>query len=76
MDTMQRLKALLQQVFEGELDENLATPTARLREDLGMDSIGMLYMAMAIEEEFGVRLTSDDLQTLTTVENVIDLLER
>ncbi len=76
MDTMQRLKALLNQVFEGELDESLATPSARLREDLGMDSIGMLYMAMAIEEEFGVRLTSDDLQSLVTVENVIALLQR
>lgn len=76
MDTMQRLKALLEQVFEGELDVESAVPSARLREDLGMNSIGMLYMAMAIEEEFDVTFTSDDLQSLVTVADVIDALEQ
>ncbi len=75
MDTMQRLKTLLEQVFEGEIDPADATPEARLREDLGMNSIGMLYMAMAIEEEFGVTLTSDDLMKLHTVADVIDRVE-
>lgn len=75
MDTMQRLKTLLEQVFEGEIDPADATPESRLREDLGMNSIGMLYMAIAIEEEFGVTLTSDDLMKLHTVADVIDRVE-
>ncbi len=31
-----------------------ATPESRLIADLGMDSIGMLMLSMALEEEFGV----------------------
>ena len=31
-----------------------ATPSSRLLADLGMDSIGMLMLSFALEEEFGV----------------------
>lgn len=35
-----------------------AAPTARLAEDLGLDSVGRLYLVMVLEESFG--LPGDD----------------
>ncbi|MBR6246738.1 MAG: acyl carrier protein [Bacteroidales bacterium] len=51
-----------------------ATPDSRLLADLGMDSIGMLMLSMAMEEEFGV--TFDAPVTFVTVKDVLDFLDK
>jgi acyl carrier protein len=51
-----------------------ATPDSRLLADLGMDSIGMLMLTMAMEEEFGV--TFDAPVTFVTVKDVLDFLDK
>ena len=51
-----------------------ATPQSRLLADLGMDSIGMLMLSMALEEEFGVSFKSPG--NLVTVQDVLDFLEK
>ena len=50
-----------------------ATRESRLREDLGMDSIAMMMLAMSIEEEFG--LTFDPTVSFNTVDDVVKYLE-
>ena len=50
-----------------------ATRESRLREDLGMDSIAMMMLAMSIEEEFG--LTFDPNVKFDTVDDVVKYLE-
>ncbi len=75
MSTTDRLKALIDRVFEGELDTSALTPASRLREDLGMSSIGMLYMAMSLEEEFNISLNNDDFGRLLTLGDVIARVE-
>ncbi|MBQ3230995.1 MAG: acyl carrier protein, partial [Clostridia bacterium] len=57
MDNLERLKKLFTEVFGEDIDANAITPNDRLAEDLQMNSIGYLYMALAIENEFGIRLT-------------------
>lgn len=51
-----------------------ATPDSRLLADLGMDSIGMLMLSMAMEEEFGVSF--DAPVTFVTVKDVLDFLDK
>lgn len=75
MTTYERLIKVFDAVFEGEIDTADITTTAALREDVGMNSIGMLYMAMALEEEFGVKFTNDDFVGLVTVADVIACVE-
>lgn len=75
MNTKERLVKLLDSVFEGEIDtENLNDDTKI--SDLGVNSIGFLYLAVAIEEEFGKKFTNDDFLTLNTVRDVIDFIEK
>ena len=71
-ENLKRLASLFESVFENEVDVSSLSAESRLIEDLGMNSIGLLYMAMAVEEEFGVRFTNDDFSTLKTVGDVID----
>lgn len=68
---IKELAELFASVFEDELDVSALVPEARLAEDLGMTSINLLYMAIVIEERFGVRFTNDDFSGLRTVADVV-----
>lgn len=52
----------------------LATPQSRLQADLGMDSIGMLMLSMAMEDEFGVSFKEP--VRFVTVQDVLDFLDK
>lgn len=75
-NTVDRLIELFNKVFDGELAVADLTPESRLIEDLGMNSIALLYMAIAVEEEFGVKFTNEDFTTLRTVADVIAKVEK
>jgi len=75
MTTLEKLNEVIDRVFEGEVDLSKVTPEADLRKDLNMNSIGMLYMAMEIESEFGVSFDNSDFAGLQTVADVIKKIE-
>lgn len=63
------------------IKENLPNKTleginenSRLKEDLGMDSVGMMMLSMSIEDEFGVEFNEP--VAFSTVKDVIDYLEK
>lgn len=76
MNTFERLVKVFNVVFEGEVDTSAITPDSTLKEDVGINSIGMLYMAMALEEEFGIKFTNEDFTEIKTVGNVIECIEK
>ena len=51
-----------------------ATPSSRIKADLGMDSIGMLMLSIALEEEFGVSFNEP--VHFVTVQDVLDFLDK
>lgn len=73
--TMDRLIKLFDEVFQGEVALKGITADSRLIDDIGMNSIGLLYMAMAVEEEFGISFKNQDLENIRTVGDVIDKIE-
>jgi len=74
MTIFDRLLKLIDNVFEGDIEtEGIDGDT--LLADMGMNSIGYIYMAVAIEEEFGVKLTNENFANLKTVGDVVDLIE-
>ena len=74
MATLEQLAELLDKVFEGDIDASGIAETSLLREDVGLNSIAMLYMAVAIEERFNVRLKNEDLPGLRTVGDVLRVI--
>lgn len=75
MNTFDRLLKVFNTVFEDEVDASAIHADTALQKDLGISSIGMLYMAMALEEEFSIKFTNEDLMHLSTVSDVITCIE-
>ena len=75
MQTFQRLVNVFNTVFEDEMDANAVRLDADLREDMGINSIGMLYLAMAVEEEFGIKFSNEDFTGIRPVEDVVRCIE-
>jgi len=75
MSTLERLKKLLSDVYDGEMDTSGITEDSELVKDIGMKSIAMLYMAMAIEGEFDVNLTNEDLPKMRTVGDIVKMID-
>lgn len=75
METLERLIKIFRVVFEDDIDTSAITPESSLREDIGMNSIGLLYMAMAVEEEFGIKFSNQDFAAIFTVADVVACIE-
>ena len=57
------------------IDINTITEEASFKEDLGVDPLDLFELVMALEEEFGVEIPTEDLETLTTVGAVAKYVE-
>ncbi len=75
MITVEELKEVLTVLFEGEIDLSNITEETSLTEDLGMNSIGMLYTALTLEEQYGIKFENEDFQSLKTIGDVISKIE-
>ena len=49
---------------------------AWITKDLGFQSIGMLYMVIAIEEVFSIRVNDAGVSDFVTVKDLVDYIER
>ncbi len=48
---------------------------SRIKEDLGADSLDVLQLLMALEEEKGIVIPDEVLPTLTTVGDIVNYME-
>jgi len=62
-------------ISELALDEDLVVPEARLQDDLGADSLGLLNLAEAIDARYGIQLQGDDLVDIPNVGELVKLVE-
>lgn len=56
------------------VDNDRVVPTARFREDLEADSLDLVELIMAFEEEFGGEITDEDAQKITTVGEAVSYI--
>lgn len=57
------------------VDAAAIKPEASFKEDLGADSLDLFELVMALEEEYGVEIPTEDLEKITTVGAVMDYLK-
>ena len=67
-----RIKNLL--VSELGLDESKITAEATFEEDLEVDSLGVVELLMALEDEFGVRIPDEEAEEIGTVGEAVDVV--
>jgi len=58
------------------VDEAKVTPDSKFIDDLGADSLDTVELVMAFEEEFGVEIPDDAAETILTVQDAMDYLEK
>ncbi len=72
-EVYQKVKDIIVDTLTIEEDE--ITLEARFREDLGADSLDLVELIMAFEDEFGGRISDDDARSITTVQGAVEYLE-
>lgn len=57
------------------IEESKITPDATFAEDLGADSLDLFELAMSLEDEFDIKIPSEDLENMNTVSDVVNYVE-
>ena len=57
------------------VDEDVITMEANLKDDLGIDSLAAVELSLELETEFDVRIEDEELAKLVTVADIVSLLE-
>jgi acyl carrier protein len=71
--TFDRIKKII--VEQLGVEESKVVMDARFREDLEADSLDLVELIMAFEEEFGGSISDEDAQKITTVAQAVTYLD-
>lgn len=69
----ERVKEII--VEQLSVNAEQVTPNAKFIEDLGADSLDVVELVMAFEEQFGVEVPDEDAEKLQTVGDVVKYIE-
>lgn len=58
-----------------KIEADKITPEAEVVKDLGADSLDIVELMMALEDEYGVTLPEGKVESVKTVQDIVDMLE-
>ncbi|MDY0389834.1 acyl carrier protein [Desulfobulbus oligotrophicus] len=58
------------------VDRDKVVPAASFVDDLGADSLDLVELIMAMEEEFDVEIPDEEAEKIVTVQNAIDFVAK
>ena len=73
MSVEQRVKQII--VEQLGVDENQVDNTASFVDDLGADSLDIVELVMALEEEYDMEISDEDAEKIRTVQDVVNYIE-
>jgi acyl carrier protein len=59
-------------IEEFEIPEKQLLPTARLKDDLGLESLDFVDIAVIVQKEFGLVLKGEEMTTIKTLQDLYD----
>ena len=74
MSVSDSVKTIIAEQLGVEVSE--ATPEASFTEDLGADSLDIVELVMAFEEEFEIEIPDEDAEKITTVKDAVGYIEK
>lgn len=57
------------------VSEEQVVASATFMDDLGADSLDLFELVMAFEDEFGVKIPSEELESIKTVDDAVKYIE-
>jgi acyl carrier protein len=57
------------------VNEKEVTPQASFIEDLGADSLDIVELVMALEEEFDIEISDEEAEKITKVQEAVDFIQ-
>lgn len=59
-----------------EIDESKIEGSARLKEDLGIDSLEVVDVVVLVEDQFGYKMKPEDFKTLQTLDQFLEFIQQ
>ena len=72
MDVYEKIQAIIVELLE--VDPDIVTRDASFKDTLEADSLDLVELLMAFEDEFGSPIPDEDVQQLVTVGNAVDYI--
>ena len=73
MGVQERVKGII--VEQLGVDEEEVTLDASFTDDLGADSLDIVELVMAFEEEFGIEIPDEEAEKITRVKEAVEYIE-
>ncbi len=70
---LEKMKKMLAEQLN--IEEDTITPETSFKDDLGADSLDLVELVMALEDEYSIEIPSEDLAEIATVGDVLDYLK-
>jgi acyl carrier protein len=70
----EKVKSIIVEQLGVEADE--VTPEASFTDDLGADSLDIVELVMAFEEEFGIEIPDEDAEKIGRVKEAVSYIEQ
>ena len=71
---LEKIQAMLAEALNLPLEK--VTPDSKIVEDLGADSLDVVELLSRLEDEYGVMIPDEDVETLITVADVAAAIEK
>jgi acyl carrier protein len=59
-----------------EIDEEKITNDAKLKEDMGIDSLDFVDIVVIVEKKFGFKIRPEEMSNVTTLKEFCDYIEK
>ncbi|MDE6154522.1 MAG: acyl carrier protein [Muribaculaceae bacterium] len=73
-DIEEKVKAFL--IDDLEVDEAVIKPDAKLKDDLGIDSLDFVDIVVIVERNFGFKIKPEEMAGVETLSDFCDYIER
>lgn len=75
-EILEKLQEIMISINDSEREKlESTTEDSRLIEDIGLNSVGMLYLVIVLEESFQIKFDDVGTATFNTIGDVIDYIE-
>ena len=73
MNVFEKVKEII--VSELNVEADKITLETSIKDDLGPDSIDAVQIVMALEDEFGIEIDTENVEEITVVKNLVAYIE-